>query len=187
MFKGKDDTTLVQFQRDRFLYNWRKLDSKKPYPRYEKVIGAFLKNYAAFESCLAEMKLPNATIEMLELSYINLIPISSFGGLKNLGDIFEDISWKKRAANTPQPTKFSLLWQFNVPQNKSLMNVHTVMVQSPETGEDMLRVELSVKGQAPDVEISQCKNWFDNSREAIVNTFTDLTTVKAHKLWGRYE
>ncbi len=183
-FIGNTDSSIVQFQRDRIMYNWRKQEQE--YPRYDTVINKFSETFDKFLSCLKSLSMDTPLIEKLELTYINFIPVSVFGGCEHVGKILKDIRWEGHRY-LPAPNKFSLFWQFGIPTNSALLNTHAAMVQHLESGEEMLRIEMAVQGQAPDGDLKKCLSWFDKSRAAIVHGFTDLTTDEAHKIWGRYE
>jgi uncharacterized protein (TIGR04255 family) len=64
--------TLIQIQRNAFLFNWRKREGR--YPHFEAVKKSFDRNFALFVHFLErELSLPSPEIQVAELSYINVI------------------------------------------------------------------------------------------------------------------
>lgn len=186
-FLSKDDTKLIQFQRDRFLYNWRKIDGAKDntYPRYKTVIANFMGHYEQLEKSLQHLKVEVPNVEMLELTYINIIPAEHIKGLNNIGDAFRDMAWHKGKRFLPAPNKLNVFWQFQIPATKALMNVHLVTAQRIQDGKPVIKLEISVHGQSVDKTAGSMKRWFDISHDWIINTFDDITTPAMHKLWGK--
>jgi len=64
--------TLMQIQRNAFLFNWRKRD--QGYPHYETVKNSFDRNFSLFAQFLEkELGLGTPRIQIADLTYINLI------------------------------------------------------------------------------------------------------------------
>ncbi len=53
-FLNGNGTRLVQIQRDRFAFNWRKTDADEKYPRYNQVRSGFSQNLEVFTQFLEE-------------------------------------------------------------------------------------------------------------------------------------
>ena len=186
-FIGEDQSSVVQFQKDRFLYNWRKNPDPevgKPYPRYSKVIKGFYDNIQNFQSCIKSLDIEAINPQRLEISYINIIPLELFGGAANIGKILKDVSWMNKNRALPEPHRVNVDWQFKVKKISALLDLRINTAQVQKTGEEILRIELTVKGQAPHKDIRKCRAWFDTAHETIVTGFKDITTANAHKMWG---
>ncbi len=75
-FLDKENLNLIQIQRDRFIVNWRKLDSGKDYPQYEKTLRPRLqKEWSAFKAFLKEQNIDEPRVNQCEVTYVNDIPI----------------------------------------------------------------------------------------------------------------
>ena len=48
-FVNETGTRLIQVQQDRFILNWRKLDTEEKYPRYSEIRENFEEEWARFE------------------------------------------------------------------------------------------------------------------------------------------
>ncbi len=80
-FLNGSGTRLVQIQRDRFAFNWRKTDADEKYPRYNQVRSDFSQNLEVFTQFLEEEGFEGLQPNQVDLTYVNLIP----GGDKQHG------------------------------------------------------------------------------------------------------
>lgn len=183
-FIEKNDNAVVQFQRNRFLYNWRTSDSKSEYPRYKYVKEEFYNSVEKLEKCLLDLKIETINPQRLELTYINVIPIDNIGGVHKIGSILKDISWGDDYKELQKPQKIEINWQFLLKEINSLLDVRIKNVTLPITSKEVLRMELTVRGQAQYRNMKECSPWFDTARRAIVKGFIDITTSNAHNMWG---
>ena len=184
-FISKDKNSLIQIQRDRFLYNWKKQsDNSTPYPRYGNFIKCFNEFYNKFEISLKDSKLPTPDIEMLELTYINSIPLADFGDLSKVARLLSGMAWNDKIS-LPSPRGLNWVWWFEIDELKAKMKVIIVSAQQVEDGTPIIRMELSVRGPAPSKNIKDCQKWFDGSHERIVKSFDELTAEYMHKKWGK--
>ena len=181
-FIHKNEDSLIQFQRDRFIYNWRK--KKNEYPRYGVVVKNFYKYYEKFETTLSSLKIHKPNIEMLELSYVNMVPLDELGqGLEKIGNLLNDVEWEGKKI-LPAPKAMNLSWSFDIEEIQSQMTISVTTVQKIDDGTQALRLELRVRGKAPGVKLKDCKKWFDTSRGYIVKSFVEITSTTMHKKWG---
>jgi uncharacterized protein (TIGR04255 family) len=83
---------LIQFQFDRFYFNWRR--RKENYPRYPYVIKQFEDILNTMESFFKEFELGNLNPIEYELSYINHIQKGEgWNTIEDLSKIFSDFIW----------------------------------------------------------------------------------------------
>ena len=177
--------SLIQLQHDRFIYNWKKINQDIPYPRYEKIIKDFYDFYMHFEKTLQEVNIASLKLEMLELTYVNIIPLKILSeDLGNISDLLIDAQWNpKKALSSPNGIDFS--WWFEDKIQNTKMKIHVVSGQQREDGAPVIKIELSVRGHAPDKNITKCRTWFDDSHEWIVKAFDEITSENVHKEWEK--
>jgi len=185
-FVNHDESLLIQLQRDRFIFNWRKLDNcPSEYHRYHNIKEDFYKYFADFDFALQDLKLIPPTVEMLELTYINLIPMSVIdNSLSKISLAFKDTGWSEKKL-LPSPQGMNLMWWFELADIDAKMQINIISALGIGDGELKLRMELSVRGKAPHADITKCKDWFDYSHNHIVSSFDDMTTTHMHNLWGK--
>ncbi|MBN1931045.1 MAG: TIGR04255 family protein [Desulfobacterales bacterium] len=184
-FINKSDDQLVQFQVDRFYFNWRR--RKNDYPRYNHVIKNFesvLDTIIEFfnEFDLGELK----TIEY-ELSYINHIPKGQgWDTPDDLPKIFSDFVWtQKRTRFLSNPEKIAWQAEFSLPEKKGHLIIDLKQATRTEDKVPLLVLKLKTIGIGESANKEAVRKWFDLAREWIVRGFTDLTTPEIHKIWER--
>lgn len=185
-FISQDENTLIQFQDDRFLYNWRKKDDKSSYPRYENVIKSFFQNYTKLKKFLNTFDIKALKVEAIELTYVNIIPLNEKKTLsENIKGMFTDIEWNPKHRFLPSPKEVNLSWIFDVQDIAARMQVNLASAQRIQDGASVLKMETVVQGQFSDDNAESMKIWYDKGREWIVKTFDELTTPTMHEYWGK--
>jgi uncharacterized protein (TIGR04255 family) len=160
-FLSEDGHRLIQLQRDRFIYNWRRSSPDDgDYPSYDNVIVEFERLWGAFEKFVAKEKLGELVARQLELAYINVIP---FDRIPDDDPVFLD------HARSSSPDRF-----LPAPESFEWREV--------ASGAPIRRLEMMARGaQSGDV-----RSWFDLAHEWIVRGFTDVTTTRMQTdVWRR--
>ena len=183
-FINASDDQVIQFQNDRFYFNWRK--RKSDYPRYDYVIKNFEIVSSAVKHFFKEFDLGELEPQEYELSYINHIPMGiGWETIDDLSEIFSDFIWNKTTERfLPNPKKVNWDADFYFPEQKSHLIVSLKQAIRKEDELPLLIYELKANGIDSD---AYAGNWFDLAHEWIVRGFTDLTTEKMHKIWGLEE
>jgi uncharacterized protein (TIGR04255 family) len=180
-FINATDDQLIQFQIDRFYFNWRK--KKSDYPRYEHVISNFEIVFSNVKDLFSEFDLGKLEPIEYELSYINHIPMGiGWKTIDDLPDIFSDLIWNKPTTRfLPTPKLVSWVAEIPLPEQKGHLTISLKQGIRTEDELPVLVFELKAIGFDND---DLVRNWFDLAHEWIVRGFTDLTTDKMHKIWG---
>ncbi len=183
LFKNATGTSLIQFQRDRLVYNWSKCENEPPesYPRFGAVLGEFLKAYESLAKAIGNLKLSMPNPGILELAYVNLIDAPA--DMSEISEIFSDIEWKKDSRFLTAPNKVNLTYDFPIEELKANLSVNILSVQLVKDGRNMLKYELSVKGPISVHHEEAMVAWYEVARGWIVKSFKDMTTDKMHKFW----
>ena len=177
-----DDSSLIQIQRDRFLYNWRKGEAEKPYPHYEDSIRpAFQSQWEHFNGFLkSELGVSELTVSQCEVSYVNHIKVGE--GWKEFRDIFPVCSGKLTTGFLPKPEQLSLNVAYALPDESGRLR----LVAQPafqEDGTEIVQFNLTCRGQPKHQGINAVMSWMDLGREWIVKGFVDFTSEAMHKHW----
>ena len=186
-FSIPNGTELIQVQRDRFVYNWRKQAKEDVYPRFPYVQGKFREHWSGFRAFLTEEDLPEPTVDQCELTYVNLIPKGEgWKVVRDWENVFSTFVWGPRSGFLPPPERVTWKLSFKLPTGEGRLHVSAEPVFVPPGNELAARFTLTVRGgpqgEPDDDKIS---NWFATAREWIVRGFADLVTEAADKLWGR--
>ncbi len=184
-FINKSDDQLVQFQFDRFYFNWRR--RQNDYPRYDHVIKNFesvMNNITIF---FDEFEFGELTPIEYELSYINHISKGQgWNTVDDLPKIFSDYAWEKTKKRfLPKPEKVAWQKEFLLPEDKGHLIVSLKQAIRTEDKAPLLVLELKTRGINESAVKDRMREWFDLAHEWIVRGFTDLTTPEIQKIWER--
>src|SRR6266487_1523712 len=92
---SQDGRTLIQLQRDRFLFNWRKVDDTDSYPRFEAIEEGFRRALQDFTAFLKDSHLPGIQPVQYELTYINNIGLPGANSVVHqVKQILRDYVWE---------------------------------------------------------------------------------------------
>lgn len=184
-FISKSDDQLVQFQPDRFYFNWRR--RQKEYPRYENVIKNFESVLNTIKHFFKEFDLGALNPVDYELSYINHIPKGEgWNTIDDLPGIFSDFVWNQNKKRfLPNPDKVAWQTSFALPDKKGQLIVNLKQAIRTEDKIPLLVLELKAVGIGESADKGSIRDWFDLSHEWIVKGFTDLTTPEIQKIWER--
>lgn len=179
-FINPSDDQLIQFQLDRFYFNWRKKEHE--YPRYKHVISNFENLLTAVKDLFKDCELGDLEPMEYELSYINHIPKEiGWTTIDDLDEIFSDFLWNKAKAHfLPNPENVNWSTRFSFNEKKSHLAVSLKEAIRKEDEVPVLIFELKANGFDKH---NKMRNWFDLAHQWIVQGFTDLTTKKMHKIW----
>ncbi|RJQ46681.1 MAG: TIGR04255 family protein [Nitrospiraceae bacterium] len=184
-FISESDDQLIQFQLDRFYYNWRRRQSE--YPRYSHVINNFESILNIIEQYFNEYELGELQPIELELSYINHIPKGQgWDTIDDLSNIFSDFIWKQSSERfLPSPDKITWKAEFLLPEKKGQMVVNLKQATRTEDKVPLFVLELTARSIGGLESKKAIREWFDTAHEWIVCGFTDLTTSEIQKIWER--
>jgi uncharacterized protein (TIGR04255 family) len=186
-FINISDNQLIQFQFDRFYFNWRCRDDV--YPRYPHVRDNFLQLLDIVEDWLKEQELGELKPLEYELSYINHIPKGEgWNTLSDLPSIFMDFLWNNAAGRfLPNPAKVAWTADFLLPEKKGHLIINFKETSRLDDKVPIFVLEVIARGDDGD---STSRNsmlaWYDLAHEWIVRGFSDLTTSEVQRtVWER--
>ena len=185
-FLNEDGTSLLQFQPDRFLQNWRNHTAPGvSYPRFENIRGQFEKNLAKLNEYFKSKGWGSIAPNQCELTYINFIPLH--------GDKPElcQPSFYFRKINPDfgeGSTDFALRLQKELlsPDKTPRARIYvdgTIGLDSENRR--TLNLTLTMRGAPEKADIPSSLSFLEGARDVLVRSFTELTSDQAHKLWGR--
>jgi uncharacterized protein (TIGR04255 family) len=176
----EDGHRLVQLQRDRFVYNWRRRSPDDgDYPSYDNVIVDFERLWGAFEKFVAEEKFDELVVRQLELAYVNIIP---FDRIPDDDPVFLDhVRSSSPDRFLPKPEGFEWRTSYSLPDDSGRLHVFASAAREVVSGAPIVRLEMTARGVGGDM-----RSWFDLAHEWIVRGFTDVTTTRMQtEVWRR--
>lgn len=187
-FEHATGNEIIQVQRDRFHYNWRKVRSEDEYPRYPQVLHAFEQRLSTFVNFVSDSELALITPIQYELSYINHIPRGDgWNALLDIGNVFPDFAWRARHGRLLSDFE-DINWRtkFELPEQQGRLHVAIRYATRQDDNRPVLLFELTARGIGKDQSLKKSREWFDLAREWIVRGFTDLTGEALQKdVWRR--
>ena len=181
-FIADDDSHLIQFQDDRLLLNWRRRTSGAPYPRHGKMSELFNEYLLRLRTYLISEFNTDLLVSQAEISYINIIPLTSLSEVSNFIKLFELEFLEVESFNAVLSGVISS--NEKQPIGRLLHEFQTVW--SVDGKNKALRWTLTFRGKPPKDNIDSAIEFLAFGRELIVNRFCKVTTDKAHQLWGRH-
>lgn len=186
-FINDSDDQLVQFQFDRFYFNWRHRQGE--YPRYPYVIEKFENVLDNIEDLFKTFELGKLNPIECELSYINHLEKGrEWEESDDLSKIFSDFIWTKIPERfLPTPAKITWQTEFPLPDNKGKLLINLKSATRTEDSMPIFVLELIARGIGESEDKKAILEWFELAREWIVRGFTDLTTPHVHEIWERHQ
>lgn len=186
-FLTQNEDQLLQFQQDRLLHNWRKVGiAVSTYPRFESIIVKFeqeLRRLEEFFSTLVPQTLATQTlaINQCDITYINHVSIEREEDAKAS-------KWLRFVNfNTNDPDDFSLKFREVIlddieqkPQGRFSFEASSAR----SDGKPIIVIALTVRGTPQNGDIDSALQFITKGRELIARRFIELTTERAHQIWG---
>ena len=162
-FINKEDDQLIQFQLDRFYFNWRRRE--RNYPRYSNVIKNFKNVLDTFINFFSEYNFGELKPIECELTYINhILKGEGWKSIDDLPNLFHDFKWDRsesRFLNNPQKITWSA--EFTLPEQNGILFVNLKNATRIEDKLPLLILELSVKLFDDSIPLKNILDWFNFS------------------------
>ncbi len=186
-FMDPDGCNLVQVQRDRFLYNWRKMSPEDEYPRYPTLKQRFLDHWAVFRDFLDAADLPVPGVDQCELTYVNhIMKPPEWRTMADFGDLFSFLEWAPREKFLPVPEDAAIAVRYLLPEKQGRLYAEVAPAKRNMDMADIIRFTITARGRpkagTSDANVSE---WFDLAHEWITRGFVDMTGPSTDTLWGR--
>lgn len=181
------DGGLFQLQQDRLIHNWRQLEVNQEYPRYERVREDFINDLTSFTDFIRDHELGDLRPNQSEISYINTIEIP---GGSNPQKALEKIVrfWQGPPSIAGELESSSIhLRSVLRTDGEPYARMNIIMQPAFRTRDQspVVRMDITVRGKPAEETVAAALAAFDRGREAIVRTFTEITTPAMHEVWGR--
>lgn len=177
---------LIQFQQDRFLHNWRKIDTQvNQYPRFEKIISIFESEVRLLQDYFINLSGQSIAINQCEISYVNHIPLEYQGRATSAEDWLRCIRFQGT-----EPDDISIIFRQIIrapdgrPQGRLICEANSAM---DNEGKKILVFTLTARGSPVDPTIESSLAFLHLGREMIVKSFAEFTTDSAHVFWERVQ
>jgi uncharacterized protein (TIGR04255 family) len=182
-FTSKTGDEIIQFQNDRLLHNWRKVgDQSNEYPRFDTIVTKFLSEAARLEDYFKSLSHQTLRIRQCELSYVNHIKDDSSERLK----ISDWLNFLLFPSFEPDDFAASFRRTIKSPNGdpKGRLTCESSTAVEP-SGRHFISLTLTARGIPEQPSIDSALEFLTRGRDVIVNTFAEITTDSAHRVWER--
>ncbi len=181
-FLTSSEAELLQFQSDRLLHNWRKVEgADHPYPRFESMIVDFEQELRELNKWFNREGVGCLEINQCEVSYVNHISLSDKVGT-NPSD------WIKYVTFDCEPEAFTASFR-RVVKGKNEQPVGRLMCETfsalDEGDESIIKLQLTFRGAPEGSSVDAALDALKLGRSEISRTFLSTTTKSAHSFWER--
>ena len=185
-FTDNTETALIQVQRDRFVYNWRRVRDSDTYIRFPAVKSQFLLRWREFLGFLKDQNAPSPEVDQCELTYVNRIEQGElWKSPAEWGNLFPSLTWKPKSNFLPEPENLRLHMLFSIPDLGGRMHVDILPAMLPGSKAPVIHFSLTVRGLPSELTDEAVDSWYETARAWIVTGFADLVSKEADTLWQR--
>jgi uncharacterized protein (TIGR04255 family) len=182
-FLSELGNNLLQFQPDRLLHNWRKVEIEgQEYPRFENIVKQFRTEMQTLEDYFGRLGAARLVITQCELSYLNQISLPDW-------EPFSPQEWFSFVApDEPRIDEFSCTARriLRDEQGRPYGRLYRESVTGADRrGTKVLTLNLTARGRPARDTIDGTLDFLANTRHMIANEFIRSTTPAAHRRWRR--
>ena len=187
-FIHEDDSQIIQVQRDRFTFNWRKTESEQQYPGFPVILKSFETFYNRFCRIITNLGVGMVTPLQYELTYVDLLfQGAGWDTLDSIGKIYNLF------VDSPQLNSFwsgaeSLILRTSFPLENLHGRLHLTIrnrLKEPEKRKT-LQTEFTLRGFPENAEHNTMISWFQSARGEIREKFTSTFTEHIQtQVWER--
>jgi uncharacterized protein (TIGR04255 family) len=177
---------VVQIQKNAIFANWLKTGEEVAYQLYAERRQEFCQHLKQVEEFFREQNIGQLEPTMWSVTYINHI---EYEGLRNVGRAVAGTvaSWSNDRSDSwlPEPDKVVLDFTFPMPNNAGRLNVNLTPVVYLSNKKQMLRLDLTARGQLKTRDMASAMAGIDLGHEWVVRGFASITRPEMHQVWER--
>jgi uncharacterized protein (TIGR04255 family) len=187
-FIHEDDNRLIQVQRDRFTFNWRKTESAPEYPGFSSIFEGFKGFYNRFKQVLEKQEIGSITPSQYELTYIDqLLRGDGWDTLDDIGKIY-NLFVDSQQSDSFWSNAESMILRTSFPVPDLHGRLHLAIrsrVKMPEQRQT-LQTDFTMRGFPGNTEHDAMIAWFKVARDRIREKFTSMFTGDIQtQVWER--
>lgn len=182
-FISEDNSTLIQIQRNAFLFNWRKREDD--YPHYKNVKKEFDENFLEFEIFLkSSLEIDEVYIDSCELSYINTIQESDlYHGISDIKNIIPSFDFPDTGMGVPKSILSRTYYQPTENIRLGITIQDRVLKEKQKEEQSVLYFEMKASGKPPKSNKREADLWFEKAHEVIGECFLKIISPEAKEKW----
>jgi uncharacterized protein (TIGR04255 family) len=171
---SKNGVSLIQIQKNAFIFNWRKVGDE--YPHFEPLKELFDKYYESFRVFLDQhTQTGDIPIGACELAYVNVIGDGSYwNALPDTSTIIPSFSVPQSGIEGVDPSDVNLQTVYPI-SNDLVLTIGIQNRREPNSNRQFLYFELRAAGRLGHSSKRQADEWFDRAHDVIGRSFTGMT------------
>jgi len=180
-----DKKSVIQVQRDRFVFNWRKQDSPaEEYPRYRIIRSNLLDELGRFNSFLKMNNLPSISFNQVELTYVNHIDAED----NTVQEVFSDYFVDPKYSDNLKLEHFSIKFRHLITNSDQKIGRLYTNIDKGNLISDNSSIYIlnfTARSHPTDQSLEGVMEVMDVMRSTINASFTAITTTNMHINWNK--
>ena len=175
-FIADDDISLIQIQKNAFMFNWRRRDDA--YPRFHRNIKpAFDRYYGLFSEFIrAEIQDEEPSIDLCELTYINAVERCEFwGGPEETERVIPSFPLLSPGIEVLGPPEFNCNFGYRIESDMQLSIAIRNGVMAQQADAPVLIFEIRAGARFGHAQKSEADEWFERAHDSIAQCFVGMT------------
>jgi uncharacterized protein (TIGR04255 family) len=183
LFISDDQHYLIQIQKDRFIFNWRKLlDQDIQYPRYPSLRKRFLEEFNHFKEFLSAAGLGDPECDQVEFTYVNHIDAEG----RSFEQVFSNAIDESRFSPSLKLESFAINLKHIIQKGEeNIGRLYTSIEKGNRLsdGKDIYVLKFVSRTHPTEPSYSGVVNAMDIMRGEINGIFCTLTSPEMHAEW----
>ena len=182
-FIASDEISLIQIQKNAFMFNWRRRKANE-YPRYfENIKPAFDKYYSLFsEFVRTELGRGELPIDLCELVYINTIEHCDFWkGPQDTTNVIPSFALLESGIDAYDSLGFNCNYSYRVSTDLQINIALRSGVKVQQQNAPVLAFEIKASGRLGGKTKTVADDWFNRAHNAVNKCFMHLTSTRIQK------
>jgi uncharacterized protein (TIGR04255 family) len=178
-------TRMLQVENGWFVYNWSDPSSGARYPGFDSIKrerDELLERWTGFLASLHLQPRPN----LWEVTYVNVFPKGElWHTINDWSRLMPEMLGRATAAPAGQLETATARWSYRLPEDVGRLVVvaeHAWTITPEQT--EILGLKLTARGPVRDGSDAAAEHGIDCGHRAIVETFAQITSPDAQRLWG---
>ncbi len=185
-FINRQQTWLIQLQRERFVVNWRKIPVDGDYPRFQKFLARFEEEWDQFRNFVRDNDLGNLKPLQCELNYFNHIELpDGWRETELLKDYLPCWTGKTSGDFLPVPEVVAINTSYTLPDDQGRLHISMQPVFRHTDAKEVIQLTVTARVLIADDDHVAMQKAIQIAHEWGVNGFTDFTSSQMHSQWGR--
>ena len=181
-FEAADGSTLMQVQKNAFLFNWRKRDGD--YPHFEAVKASFDKYLSLFLEFLAREAGATPNVHIAELTYVNSVLQGEYWkGLEDTALVLPLFRLPIVDAGATTPADFNQVSSQRLATDLMLTTTVRSARAIKDAAKPVLVFELRALGVLSETTRRDVDRWFDRAHDTIGACFLSMTSPDIQRMY----